>query len=81
MANGSEEGGLGGQKDLRFTSDVCKSSEQLQGLRNDHCSSPRSRNYSDLPTYVRPLDENTKALIDALDAARASHTTNRVQVQ
>lgn len=25
-----------------------------------------------LPTYVKPLDENTKAVIDALDAARSS---------
>lgn len=27
-----------------------------------------------LPTYVKPLDENTKALIDALDVARATHS-------
>jgi len=26
-----------------------------------------------LPTYVKPLDENTRAVIDALDAARTSH--------
>jgi integrase len=26
-----------------------------------------------LPTYVRPLDENTKAVIDALDVARNVH--------
>ncbi len=25
-----------------------------------------------LPTYVKPLDENTKAIICALDAARSS---------
>jgi integrase len=26
-----------------------------------------------LPTYVKPLDENTRALIEALDSARSSH--------
>jgi len=26
-----------------------------------------------LPTYVKPLDENTRALVNALDAARSSH--------
>jgi len=28
-----------------------------------------------LPTYVKPLDENTRAVIDALDAARTSRNT------
>jgi integrase len=28
-----------------------------------------------LPTYVRPLDENTKALIEAMDTARNQHVT------
>jgi integrase len=26
-----------------------------------------------LPTYVKPLDENTRVLIEALDSARLSH--------
>ena len=34
-----------------------------------------------LPTYVKPLDENTKAVIDALDAARASRPRNPPSVQ
>ena len=28
-----------------------------------------------LPTYVRPLDENTRALIEAMDTARHEHVT------
>jgi hypothetical protein len=28
-----------------------------------------------LLTYVRPLDENTKALIEAMDTARNQHVT------
>ena len=34
-----------------------------------------------LPTYVKPLDENTKAVIDALDVARASHFGRPQSVQ
>ena len=34
-----------------------------------------------LPTYVKPLDENTKAVIDALDAARTSRSTKLPSVQ
>lgn len=34
-----------------------------------------------LPAYVRPLDENTKALIAALDSARNSHKKEPQQVQ
>jgi len=34
-----------------------------------------------LPTYVKPLDENTKAVIDALDAARASRSVKSPVVQ
>jgi integrase len=34
-----------------------------------------------LPTYVKPLDENTKAVIDALDAARTSHSDRTTSVQ
>lgn len=30
-----------------------------------------------LPTYVKPIDENTRALIDALDADRSSHTARQ----
>jgi hypothetical protein len=28
-----------------------------------------------LPTYVRPVDENTRALIEAMDTARNEHVT------
>ena len=31
-----------------------------------------------LPTYVKPLDENTRVLIEALDSARLSHKRTRV---
>jgi integrase len=34
-----------------------------------------------LPTYVKPLDENTKAVIEALDAARASRSVKLPTVQ
>jgi len=34
-----------------------------------------------LPTYVKPLDENTKAVIEALDAARASRLSSSCSVQ
>ena len=34
-----------------------------------------------LPTYVRPLDENTKAVIDALDTARLSRPVKSSSVQ
>ena len=34
-----------------------------------------------LPTYVKPLDENTKAVIDALDIARASRTSKSSTIQ
>jgi integrase len=34
-----------------------------------------------LPTYVRPLDENTKAVIDALDTARNAHTSKTISIQ
>ena len=34
-----------------------------------------------LPTYVKPLDENTKAVINALDAARTSHSVKSPTVQ
>jgi integrase len=34
-----------------------------------------------LPTYVKPLDENTKAVIEALDAARNAQTTRPGSVQ
>jgi hypothetical protein len=31
-----------------------------------------------LPTYVRPLDENTRALIEALNAARKKQRESRI---
>jgi integrase len=34
-----------------------------------------------LPTYVKPLDENTKAVINALDAARTSHSDTSRSIQ
>jgi integrase len=34
-----------------------------------------------LPTYVRPLDENTKAVIDALDVARSAHKKGANPIQ
>jgi integrase len=34
-----------------------------------------------LPTYVKPLDENTRAVIDALDVARTSHSDQSTSVQ
>jgi len=34
-----------------------------------------------LPTYVKPLDENTKAIIEALDAARLAHFSNIGSIQ
>lgn len=34
-----------------------------------------------LPTYVKPLDENTKAVIEALDAARASRSVKSAVIQ
>lgn len=33
-----------------------------------------------LPTYVRPMDENTRSLIEALDTARTSHTTRQESI-
>jgi hypothetical protein len=34
-----------------------------------------------LPTYVKALDENTKAVIEALDVARASRSVKSPVVQ
>ena len=34
-----------------------------------------------LPTYVKPLDENTKAVIEALDLARASNVARSNSIQ
>jgi integrase len=34
-----------------------------------------------LPTYVKPLDENTKAVIEALDLARTSQSAKASTVQ
>jgi integrase len=34
-----------------------------------------------LPTYVKPLDENTKAVVEALDAARTSQSVKTSSVQ
>jgi integrase len=34
-----------------------------------------------LPTYVKPLDENTKAVIEALDAARTAQSTGSRSIQ
>jgi integrase len=34
-----------------------------------------------LPTYVKPLDENTKAVIEALDLARVSHAAHANSIQ
>ena len=34
-----------------------------------------------LPTYVKPLDENTRAVIDALDVARNAHTNKAASIQ
>ena len=34
-----------------------------------------------LPSYVKPLDENTKTVITALDAARVSQTARRTSMQ
>jgi len=34
-----------------------------------------------LPTYVKPLDENTKAVIDSLDAARVLQSAKPSSVQ
>jgi integrase len=34
-----------------------------------------------LPTYVRPLDENTKAVIEALDAARNAYLNKATLIQ
>ena len=34
-----------------------------------------------LPTCVKPLDENTKAVIEALDAARISYVNRHRSVQ
>jgi integrase len=40
-----------------------------------------SHNTQILPTYVKPLDENTKAVIDALDLARTVHVSKTPVVQ
>ena len=34
-----------------------------------------------LATYVRPIDDNTKAVIDALEAARNAHTSKASSIQ
>ena len=34
-----------------------------------------------LPTYVKPLDDNTRAVIAALDATRVSHTEKTPRMQ
>lgn len=34
-----------------------------------------------LPTYVKPLDENTRAVIDALDIARNAHISKAASIQ
>jgi integrase len=34
-----------------------------------------------LPTYVKPIDENTKAVIEALDVARIAHGNNPQSIQ
>jgi len=33
-----------------------------------------------LPTYVKPIDENTKAILEALDTARNSQTSRPVTI-
>ncbi len=34
-----------------------------------------------LPTYVKPIDENTKAIVEALDAARSLQLTRMTSIQ
>jgi integrase len=46
----------------------------VQLLGHDH-------NTQILPTYVKPLDENTKAVIEALDAARVAQSTGSRSIQ
>jgi len=45
----------------------------------EHPGGEGSRQF--LPTYVKPLDENTRAVIDALDTARTSHSVKPDSIQ
>ena len=80
-AKAAQQAGLSDRRlyDLRATfasrANACRASAltvaQLLGHASTHI----------LPTYVKPLDENTKALIEALDIARNAHSTQSRSIQ
>ena len=57
--------------DLRSTFASRANSCKASGLTVAHLLGHASTQI--LPTYVKPLDENTRVLIEALDYARSSH--------
>lgn len=65
--------------DLRATFASRANSCKASGLTVAHLLGHASTQI--LPTYVKPLDENTKAVIEALDAARVSHANRLGSVQ
>jgi len=65
--------------DLRATfasrANACRASNLTVAYLLGHSSTQM------LPTYVKPLDENTRAIIQAMDATRASHVAGTHTVQ
>ncbi len=70
--------GLSGRRvhDLRATFASRANAYQASGLTVAHLLGYSSTQV--LPSYVKPLDENTKTVIMALDAARVSRPARRV---
>ena len=77
----ARKAGLSGKRiyDLRATLASRANGCRATGLTVAHLLGHESTQI--LPTYVKPLDENTKTLIEALDVARSSHNSRPIPIQ
>jgi len=76
----TKDAGLNGRRiyDLRSTFATRANECRASGLTVAHLLGHASTQI--LPTYVKPFDENTKAVINALDAARNAYSDKAERV-
>jgi integrase len=77
----AKNAGLGDRRiyDLRATFASRANACHASGLTVAHLLGHASTQI--LPTYVKPIDENTRALIEALNTDRSSHTAPHGSIQ
>lgn len=74
MADGRQERWTRGQAHLRSQGYIRKPRKRVSRIWTDGGTFAGHASTQILPTYVKPIDEKTRALIEALNTDRSSHT-------